>query len=189
MTWAAGNRTVREEVKQDARTKGSRHSVEENLNAFYQLSFLLTRDHEKAERCFVAGIEHLVRGKRAFNQWAHSWAKRIIVESAIRELKPRLRQSNFYPLPATFPYTGDLSSTPRGHFEPEAILALRDFERIVFVLSVLDRYSLEDCAGLLGCSISEIRQARTHALQELINSVEMVVPQKKTFEDAQECPR
>src|SRR5713101_6775354 len=124
MTWAAGKRIVREEVKQDARTKGSRHGAEENLNAFYQLSFLLTRDHEKAERCFVAGIEHLVRGKRAFNQWAHSWAKRIIVESAIRELKPRLRQSNFYPLPATFPYTGDLSSTPRGHFEPEAILAL-----------------------------------------------------------------
>ncbi len=62
MTWAAGKRIVREEVKRDARTKGSRHGAEENLNAFYQLSFLLTRDHERAERCFVAGIEHLVRG-------------------------------------------------------------------------------------------------------------------------------
>src|SRR5260370_16450287 len=96
MTWAAGNRTVREEVKQDARTKGSRHDAEENLNAFYQLSFLLTRDHEKAERCFVAGIEHLVRGNRAFNQWAHSWAKRIIVENPILELNPHLRHSTFY---------------------------------------------------------------------------------------------
>jgi len=189
MAWAAGKRIVREEVKQDARTKGSRHSVEENLNAFYQLSFLLTRDHEKAERCFEAGIEHLVRGKRAFNQRAHSWAKRTIVESAIRELKPRLRQSNFYPLPSAFPYAGDLSSTPRGRFEPEAILALRDFERIVFVLSVLDRYSLEDCAGLLGCSVSESRQARTHALQELVSSVDIVFPENKNLEEGQEYPR
>ena len=186
MTW---ERTVREEVKQDARSEASRHGVEENIKEFYQLSFLLTGDHEKAERCFVAGIEHLVRGNRAFNQWAHSWAKRIIVESAIRELKPRLRQSNFYPLPATFPYIGDLSSTPRGHFQLGAILALRGFERIVFVLSVLDHYSLDDCAGLLGCSVSEIRQARMHALQELINSVEVVFRHKKTLEDAQGYPR
>jgi len=189
MTWAAGKRTVREEVKQEARSKASRHGVEENLNAFYQLSFLLTRDHEKAERCFVAGIEHLVRGNRAFNQWAHSWAKRVIVESAIRELKPRLRQSNFYPLPAIFPYIGDLSSTPRGHFEPEAILALRDFERIVFVLSVLDHYSFEECAVLLGSSLSQIREARMRALQELVNSVDIVFPDNKTLEDAQEYPR
>jgi len=189
MTWAAGKRIVREEVKQDARTKGSRHGAEENLNAFYQLSFLLTRDHERAERCFVAGIQHLVSGNRAFNQWAHSWAKRIIVESAVRELKPRRRQSNFYPLPATFPYLGDLWSTPRGHFELGTILALRDFERFVFVLSVLDRYSLEDCAGLLGCSVSEIRQARTHALQELVNSVDIVFPDNKNLEEGQEYPR
>jgi len=27
-----------------------------DMNGLYQLSFLLTGDHEKAERCFVAGI-------------------------------------------------------------------------------------------------------------------------------------
>jgi DNA-directed RNA polymerase specialized sigma24 family protein len=186
MTWAAGNPTVREEVKQDARTKGARHGAEENLNAFYQLSFLLTRDHEKAERCFVAGIEHLVRGNRAFNQWAHSWAKRIIVENAIRELKPRLRQSNFYSYPTTFPYIGQLSSSPRGHFELAAILALKDFERVVFVLSVLDQYSVEECAVLLGSSLSQIREARMRALQELVSSVDLVFPDNKTLEEAQE---
>jgi hypothetical protein len=82
-----------------------------------------------------------------------------------------------------------LWSTPRGHFELGTILALRDFERFVFVLSVLDRYSLEDCAGLLGCSVSEIRQARTHALQELVNSVDIVFPDNKNLEEGQEYPR
>ena len=189
MTWAAGKRTVREEVKQDTRSNGSHHGVEENLNAFYQLSFLLTRDHEKAERCFVAGIEHLVRGNRAFNQWAHSWAKRIIVENGIRELKPSLRQSNFYSYSTRFPSIGQLSSSPPGHFELGAILALKDFERVVFVLSVLDHYSLEECAVLLGSSLSQIREARMRALKELVNSVDIVFPDNKTLEDAQEYPR
>jgi hypothetical protein len=31
--------------------------VNEDLNGLYLLSFLLTGDHQKGERCFVAGIE------------------------------------------------------------------------------------------------------------------------------------
>src|SRR5579863_8454799 len=61
----------------------------EDMNGLYQLSFLLTGDHEKAERCFVAGIENCVKENRVFREWARSWAKRIIIGSAIRELKPR----------------------------------------------------------------------------------------------------
>ena len=59
------------------------------MNGLYQLSFLLTGDHEKAEKCLVAGIEDCVKENRVFREWARSWAKRIIVENAIRELKPR----------------------------------------------------------------------------------------------------
>lgn len=34
---------------------------EEDMNGLYQLSFLLTGDHQKGERCFVAGIDALKR--------------------------------------------------------------------------------------------------------------------------------
>jgi hypothetical protein len=61
----------------------------EDMNGLYQLSFLLTGDHEKAEKCLVAGIEDCVTENRVFREWARSWAKRVIVENAIRELKPR----------------------------------------------------------------------------------------------------
>ena len=50
----------------------------EDLRQLYQLSFLLTRDPAKAERCLVVGLEDCVRENRVFREWARSWAKRVI---------------------------------------------------------------------------------------------------------------
>lgn len=175
MTWVARRHTVREAVTQDARSESTYNLAEENLNGLYQLSFLLTRDHEKAERCFVTGIEHVISGNRAFNQWAHSWAKRIIIENAIRELKPRPLLGHSQSEDTVFPYAGQLSTPPAGHFELEAILALEHFDRFVFVMSVLEHYSDDKCADLLECSVSAIREARTRALKELSDSLHMTV--------------
>jgi DNA-directed RNA polymerase specialized sigma24 family protein len=47
------------------------------------------------------------------------------------------------------------------------VLGLADFERFVFVLCVLERYREHECALLLGCSASEVREARSQAIQEL----------------------
>jgi hypothetical protein len=56
----------------------------EHLNELYLLSFLLTRDPAKAERCLVRGLEDCVTGNRAFREWARSWAKRAIVQNAFQ---------------------------------------------------------------------------------------------------------
>ena len=152
-----------------------------DLKSFYQLSFLLTRDREKAERCFVVGIEHLVRGNRAFNQWAHAWAKRIVIENAIHDVNPRPRVAQPYSSVIVYPYGALLSTPPGGHFEVEAILALEDFERFVFVMSVLDHYSEHDCAHFLDCSVLEIREARTRALQNLIDSLHITFLHNQVF--------
>ena len=137
-----------------------RRTFSEHLNSLYQLSFLLTSDHEEAERCFVVGIENLVRGNRAFNQWAQAWAKRIVIENAIRELKPRPRVAHSYSSANVFPYGAQLSTPPGGHFELEAILALDDFERFVFVMSVLEHYPEHDCAVLFQSSPATYDDAR-----------------------------
>ena len=49
----------------------------------------------------------------------------------------------------------------------EHVRALADFERFVFVMSVLERYSDQDCSVLLGYRVREIRDARTRALQQI----------------------
>ena len=140
---------------------------DEDMHGLYQLSFFLTGDHQKAERCFVAGLEDCVKESRVFREWARAWAKRVIVENAIRELHPRpnhLNSSAF--LPTIFPFNQQ-SSGPIGHFDTDAVSGLADFERFVFVLSVLERYREHECARLLGCSASEVREARTLAIEEL----------------------
>jgi hypothetical protein len=37
-----------------------------DMNGLYQLSFLLTGDHQKAERCFVASIDDCAKENRVF---------------------------------------------------------------------------------------------------------------------------
>jgi DNA-directed RNA polymerase specialized sigma24 family protein len=128
-----------------------------------------------------SGIEHLIRGNRAFNQWAHAWAKRIVIENAIREVNPRPGVIHSYSSAIVFPYEAQLSTPPGGHCALEAILALEDFERFVFVTSVLDHYSKHDCALLLDCSVLEIREARTRGLQKLIDSLHIAFVHNEVF--------
>ena len=142
----------------------------EDLKQFYQLSFLLTRDTAKAERCLVVGLEECVKGNPVFREWARSWAKRVIVQNAIREMKPRPIHSNSLLSDISFSDIYQLSGAPDRHFALEAVLNLEDFGRFVFIMSVLEHYSDHDCALLLGCSVKEILESRARTLRELMES-------------------
>jgi len=141
----------------------------EGLDDLYQLSLLLTGNHELAEQCFVAGLEHCIQANEAFRKWARSWAKRIIIQIAIRELKPRPRVASPFLIPVAIRMR-DLPKDGRRHFQLAAILALEDFERFVFVMSVLERYSEYDCALLLNCTRGQINEARSVVLVQLTES-------------------
>jgi len=162
-------RVREEQANRYASREDFRTIFSEHLTELYQLSFLLTRDPARAERCLVSGIEDCVTENRVFREWARSWAKRTIVQNAIRELKPRPSHSNSPLSRAISPDVG-LWSGPGGHFAMDAVLGLEDFERFVFVMSVLEHYSEHDSGLLLGCSAREIREARTRALEELMGS-------------------
>src|SRR3984893_12651381 len=140
---------------------------DEDMQGLYQLSFLLTGDHQKGEKCFVAGMEACAKENVVFREWARTWAKLVIVQNAIRELQPRPSHSHSFALvPTTFSHKNGSSE----HFDVDAVLGLADFERFVFVLCVLERYREHECALLLGCSASEVREARTRAIEELASS-------------------
>jgi DNA-directed RNA polymerase specialized sigma24 family protein len=172
---------VREEANLYASCEDFHTIFIEDMNELYQLSFLLTRDSAKAERCFVSGLEDCVAGNRVFREWARSWAKRTIVQNAIRELKPRPSQSNSPVSGAIFSDVGQHSKGPGRHFEIDAVLRLEDFERFVFIMSALEHYSEHDCALLLECSAIEIREGRTRALKELANLPHMELSENQLF--------
>ncbi len=146
-----------------------RKIFEEDLHGLYQLSFLLTGDPQKAERCFVAGLEDCAKESRVFKEWARTWAKRVIVKNAIRELHPQSSHSNSSAhVPIMFSANRQLSG-PSKQFDTDAVSGLADFERFVFVLCVLERYREHECALLLGCSDLEVREARTQAIEHFAN--------------------
>ena len=52
----------------------------EDMTALHLLAYLLTGDQEKAEQCFVTGLEDGVDNNSVFKEWARSWAQRTIVQ-------------------------------------------------------------------------------------------------------------
>jgi DNA-directed RNA polymerase specialized sigma24 family protein len=57
-----------------------------------------------------------------------------------------------------------------------AVLGLPAFERFVFVMSVLERYSDQDCSVLLGCSRRDVALARRKAAEHLASLAQPSVP-------------
>ena len=138
----------------------------EDINSFYLLSFLLTGNPEKAEQCFVAGIGESTKGNRVFKEWARSWARRTIMQSAIRLIAPRDLAVTTIPNPYV---ARAMDNVPLIlHAEVRAILELAPFERFVFVMSVLERYSDHECSILLGCPRRDIATGRARAMRQLV---------------------
>jgi hypothetical protein len=138
---------------------------EEEMSGLYLLSFLLTADREKAEQCFVSGLEDAVDGNPVFREWARSWARRVIIQNAVRVINPKpvnggSRQSSSA--------VSSKSTTPPDEqpFEIAAVLRLEPFERFVYVMTVLEHYSDRDSSVLLGCARRDVLSARARALQQ-----------------------
>src|SRR5258708_35297021 len=72
-----------------ASTDDFRRIFDENMSSLYLLAFLLTADHGRAEQCFVSGLEDAVGSNPVFKEWAHSWARRVIIQNAVRLIKLR----------------------------------------------------------------------------------------------------
>ena len=137
----------------------------EDVNSLYLLSLLLTGTSDKAEECFVEGIGESTKGNYVFKEWARSWARRTIIQGAIRLIAPM----DYSP---TVSRSADVAQGMEKipiilHAEVRAILELAPLDRFVFVMSVLERYSDNDCSILLGCARREIVPLRTRAMQQL----------------------
>ena len=135
---------------------------EKNMDRLYLLSLLLTGSQAAAEKCFVQGLADSKEGNAVFKEWAESWARRSIVQNAIRMMQPQPTDI----LPAK------LAEEVAGPQEVRAILSLPAFDRFAYVLSVLEAYSLQDCVLLLGCSRGELIAARMRALQQVVKYLE-----------------
>jgi len=132
----------------------------EEMRSLFQLSILLTADPEKAERCFAGGLEECLNGFDISINWAGLWARRVITKHAIMLVKPVPAQPNHQSLTG-LPW----NSQPNNDNLIDTFLTLSTFDRFVFVMSLLELQSDEDCSVLLSCKQCDVESARARALR------------------------
>lgn len=133
----------------------------EQTDSLYLLALLLTGDHARAQECFVAALHDCLRAKTVFGDWAQSWARRTVVRKAIEAIDPRRTRGNPQRIP-----TGSLAKEEVSTAFT-AILALENFDRFAFVMTVLEKLSDQDCKVLLECSRQDLVDARVRAMRSV----------------------
>ena len=151
---------------------------DKDMSSLYLLSLLLTGDHKKAEECFVAGLENAVNRNRVFKDWARGWARRVIIQNALRTVDPHPKKESI--LNSASIEANDKTAAERP--EIAAVLGLQAFDRFVFVMSVLEDYSDHDCSILLGSTRRDVLAARVRALQKIGSAAEFFRAQKENRE-------
>lgn len=168
MTFFNRKRVANSEANKYASAEDFHRVFSDDRDMLHRLSFLLTGDHEKAEQCFVAGLEDSSSTNGVFKEWARTWAKRTIIQDAIAALKPRPPQYALSSLPKHAAEVGvRLPSIADRDLAIRSVLALESFERFVFVITVLEGYSEHQCALLLNASLREVYEARDQATEQI----------------------
>lgn len=131
-----------------------------DMRSLYLLAFLLTANHEESERCFVSTVEEAFKDRVAVRkEWARSWVKLKLIENAIEIVSlSSARNGQKRDLWGAGPHEA------QREYYVDAVTRLAPFERFVFVMSTLERYSNRECSLLLGCSLNKVAEARTKAL-------------------------
>ena len=141
------------------------NAVANEMHNLYLLSLLLTADPHEAQRCFFGGIGESESEIDVFMSWAQARARRTIVEHAIGVVAPIPEHA--------YDFSSDLLTLSAAKMKNnifDAILGLNAFERFVYIMSVVEQQSDEDCSTLLGCSQKDVMIARSVALAQLAST-------------------
>lgn len=129
------------------------------MKSLYLLAFLLTGNHKDSEQCFVSTVENDFKEWVVFKEWTFPWVKRGLIKNAIKIVLPGSPRNEA---------RRDLWSAGQYMTQREyginTVTKLAAFERFVFVMSILERYSNWECSLLLECRMNKVAQARMRAL-------------------------
>jgi DNA-directed RNA polymerase specialized sigma24 family protein len=141
----------------------------QEMQPLYLLAFLLTANHKQAEQCFALTLEQALKEQSVFKDWARSWVKHRLIKNAIAIVSPGSASNGGERelWNASQPATG-------GEEQINAVTLLPPLQRFVFVMSILERYSLWECSVLLGCDAQKIARSRMRSLHRLPRPVQFL---------------
>lgn len=136
-------------------------TFKQDMKTLYLLALLLTAEQHAAERCFASSLGDCMDLRSALNQWTDSWTRRVVVQNAIRMIRPAMNHNE------EITPSHCSSALPKLNPALRAVLQLKAFDRFVFVMSVLEGLSASDCSRLLRCAKRDVIAARAQALVQL----------------------
>ena len=154
---------------------------EEQSSEFYWLAYLLTGNSEQAVQAFTSALEFGDAATPVFREFMISWARKLVMASALATVASKLRasalrfeQSEF----ADMTRHASLSSSPGMSFQdltkPElhrALLAIDIFPRCALLLTIFEKISVKDAALLLNADERLVGRAQASALIDLTRNL------------------
>lgn len=141
-----------------------------DMTDLFRLSLQLTADSEKAESCLINAMRESFANSTVAKEWAWIWVRRTVIRNAIRLV---VGANNAMPSGIDCEEVSDFNLQPSEHRiealrNSLSILELPDFDRLVFVICVLERYSILDCALLMRRSPKDVNNARVRAINRVV---------------------
>ena len=152
------------------------------------LALLLTANSEAAKQCLIRAFRECMTSCSVSKEWVLIWARRAVIRNAISLIMGSVGQS--------FVNTNDADNglivfSPDDSLgaiaTSESILDLPAFDRFVFVICVLERYSIQDCALLLGKSPAEVSEVR-HRAGNRVGQIDLHSKSSQCLSDELERP-
>ena len=160
------------------------------MSDLFQLSLQLTAEANKAERCLTLAMNDCFGTNTIIKGFARTWARRMVIRIAIQGVPginddlARDVESEFHLQPSQY-RLGELR-------ESLTVLELPEFDRMVFVICVLERLSILDCALLLGKSPKDVNDAIARATNQIAslpdrNDMEMTTASRTSICKPRAC--
>jgi DNA-directed RNA polymerase specialized sigma24 family protein len=145
----------------------------EHMSELYWLAFLLTGDRERSVQAFTGAMQGDAKPP-AFEKFMLSWARKLVIVSALGTIRRELRESASRTRPATgFEIAGlgrmasvDRASLSKRELE-EVLLAMDVLQRCVVILTLLEGLPMKEAAGLLGVDENTVKAAQARGVSEM----------------------
>ena len=167
MLQTAVRRISNQENGRIATTEDFERLFETHATDLLRLALHLTADAEKAETCLILAMRDCFVRTGIARDRVCIWARRMVIRNAVRLMWGTPTELLADP---AFEFqlqpTGYVSERIR---ESVAVLALCDLDRLAFVICILERYSILDCALLLRKTPQEIHEAVLRAASQVVS--------------------
>jgi len=127
-----------------------------------ELALLLTGNADAVGHCLSRAFRDCISSSAVSKDWVLRWIRRLIIRNAINLVMNPGEDSlvEVSDDEATESTAFPRVDSPRATADSDSILNLPEFERLVYVICVLERYSMYDCALLLGRSLRDVNEVR-----------------------------